>query len=44
MRSKASNHRYAVSEAYVTMMSGKSFNIEEVTKKLFEILKNVMNC
>ena len=43
MRNKASNHRYAVSEAYVIMMSGKNFDIEDLIRKLFEVLKNVIN-
>jgi hypothetical protein len=30
-------------EAYVVMMSGKPYNNEELTKKLVDVLKNVLN-
>lgn len=34
MQTRASNHRYIVMEAYVSMLSGKVKNIDDVIRKL----------
>lgn len=43
MQNRASSHRYIVMEAYVQMLGGKVKNIEDVIKKLVEVLSTVMN-
>ncbi len=43
MQNRASSHRYIVMEAYVQMLGGKVKNIEDVIKKLVEVLSTVIN-
>jgi hypothetical protein len=41
MMSRASSHRFIVMEAYVQMLGGKVKNIEDVIRKLVEVLSVV---
>lgn len=41
MQNRASSHRYIVMEAYVQMLGGKVKNIEDVIKKLVDVLSLV---
>jgi hypothetical protein len=43
MQNRASSHRYVVMEAYVQMLGGKVKNIEDVIKKLVDVLSVVKN-
>ncbi len=42
MQNRASSHRYIVMEAYVQMLGGKVKNIEDVIKKLVDVLSVVI--
>lgn len=42
MSTRASQHRYVVTEALVTMLKGNIKNIEDVVKKLVEVLTVVL--
>ena len=41
MQTRASSHRYIVMEAYVAMLGGKYKNIEDIIRRLVEVLSVV---